>query len=110
MILVLFFSLGTEIDFSLSDADHQKQNKNSLTWLHLVELFKVSLSTFQVNKKYRCLEIDLDGLYKRMLLLKKKKYAAVKVQFKDGMPYEVYPLVHMNFSKLNSVFSFLLKY
>ncbi|TYG46032.1 hypothetical protein ES288_D11G224000v1 [Gossypium darwinii] len=43
----------------------------------------------EVNKKYRCLEIDLDGLYKRMLLLKKKKYAAVKVQFKDGMTYEV---------------------
>ncbi|KAB1214754.1 DNA polymerase alpha catalytic subunit [Morella rubra] len=43
----------------------------------------------EVNKKYRCLEIDLDGLYKRMLLLKKKKYAAIKVQFKDGMPYEV---------------------
>ncbi|KAK4262306.1 hypothetical protein QN277_027885 [Acacia crassicarpa] len=43
----------------------------------------------EVNKKYRCLEIDLDGLYKRMLLLKKKKYAAVKVQFKDGSPYEV---------------------
>ncbi|XP_056173240.1 DNA polymerase alpha catalytic subunit [Syzygium oleosum] len=43
----------------------------------------------EVNKKYRCLEIDLDGVYKRMLLLKKKKYAAVKVQFKDGTPYEV---------------------
>ncbi|KAL3525683.1 hypothetical protein ACH5RR_014055 [Cinchona calisaya] len=43
----------------------------------------------EVNKKYRCLEIDLDGLYKRMLLLKKKKYAAIKVQFKDGTPYEV---------------------
>ncbi|KAI4326084.1 hypothetical protein MLD38_031432 [Melastoma candidum] len=43
----------------------------------------------EVNKKYRCLEIDLDGLYKRMLLLKKKKYAAVKLHFKDGTPYEV---------------------
>ncbi|EOX91455.1 DNA polymerase alpha catalytic subunit isoform 1 [Theobroma cacao] len=43
----------------------------------------------EVNKRYKCLEIDLDGLYKRMLLLKKKKYAAVKVQFKDGTPYEV---------------------
>ncbi|XP_027078338.2 DNA polymerase alpha catalytic subunit [Coffea arabica] len=43
----------------------------------------------EVNKKYRCLEIDLDGLYKKMLLLKKKKYAAIKVQFKDGMPNEV---------------------
>uniref|UniRef100_A0A0E0FW87 DNA polymerase n=1 Tax=Oryza nivara TaxID=4536 RepID=A0A0E0FW87_ORYNI len=37
----------------------------------------------QVNKKYRCLEIDLDGIYKRMLLLKKKKYAAIKVAL-DG--------------------------
>ncbi|XP_022947955.1 DNA polymerase alpha catalytic subunit [Cucurbita moschata] len=43
----------------------------------------------EVNRKYKCLEIDLDGLYKRMLLLKKKKYAAVKLQFKDGTPYEV---------------------
>lgn len=44
----------------------------------------------EVNKKYKCLEIDLDGIYKRMLLLKKKKYAAVKVQFnRDGTIYEV---------------------
>lgn len=27
----------------------------------------------EVNKKYKCLEIDLDGIYKRMLLLKKKE-------------------------------------
>ncbi|KAL9241573.1 hypothetical protein vseg_015671 [Gypsophila vaccaria] len=44
----------------------------------------------EVNKKYKCLEIDLDGLYKRMLLLKKKKYAAVKVEKRrDGTAYEV---------------------
>lgn len=44
----------------------------------------------QVNKKYRLLEIDLDGIFKRMLLLKKKKYAAVKVEVnKDGSPREV---------------------
>ncbi|XP_020217424.1 DNA polymerase alpha catalytic subunit isoform X1 [Cajanus cajan] len=43
----------------------------------------------EVNKKYKCLEIDLDGLYKRMLLLKKKKYAAVKLMFRDRTPYEV---------------------
>jgi len=42
----------------------------------------------QVNKKYRCLEIDLDGIYKRMLLLKKKKYAAIKVAL-DGSLREV---------------------
>ncbi|EOA12793.1 hypothetical protein CARUB_v10025741mg [Capsella rubella] len=38
----------------------------------------------EVNKKYRCLKIECDGIYKRMLLLRKKKYAAIKLQFKDG--------------------------
>ena len=61
------------------------------------------LSLIQVNKKYKCLEIDLDGLYKRMLLLKKKKYAAVKVQFRDGTPYEV-ALKYINFKILSNWF------
>ena len=34
----------------------------------------------EVNRRYRTLEIELDGVYSRMLLLKKKKYAAVKVE------------------------------
>jgi DNA polymerase alpha subunit A len=34
----------------------------------------------QVNKRYRLLEIEMDGIFKRMLLLKKKKYAALKVE------------------------------
>lgn len=38
----------------------------------------------QVNKRYRLLEIDVDGVYKRMLLLKKKKYAAIKVEQARG--------------------------
>jgi len=33
----------------------------------------------QVNKRYKLLEIDIDGIFKRMLLLQKKKYAAVKL-------------------------------
>ncbi|KAL5228947.1 hypothetical protein ABZP36_017212 [Zizania latifolia] len=49
----------------------------------------------EVNKKYRCLEIDLDGIYKRMLLLKKKKYAAIKVAL-DGSLREV--CVHSEFT------------
>jgi DNA polymerase alpha subunit A len=32
-----------------------------------------------VNDRYRLLEIDLDGIFERLLLLQKKKYAAVKV-------------------------------
>ncbi|KAJ0231656.1 DNA-directed DNA polymerase [Hirschfeldia incana] len=38
----------------------------------------------EVNKRYRCLKIECDDIYKKMLLLRKKKYAAVKLQFKDG--------------------------
>lgn len=34
----------------------------------------------QVNKLYRHLEIDIDGVFRSMLLLKKKKYAALTVQ------------------------------
>ncbi|KAK2155699.1 hypothetical protein LSH36_233g04020 [Paralvinella palmiformis] len=33
----------------------------------------------EVNKLYRLLEIDIDGVFKTMLLLKKKKYAAVSI-------------------------------
>lgn len=32
-----------------------------------------------VNKKYKTLEIEIDAIYRKMLLLKKKKYAALKV-------------------------------
>uniref|UniRef100_A0A1J3FNE3 DNA polymerase n=1 Tax=Noccaea caerulescens TaxID=107243 RepID=A0A1J3FNE3_NOCCA len=49
----------------------------------------------EVNKKYRCLKIECDGIYKRMLLLRKKKYAAVKVQSKDGMICEVVSNLHI---------------
>ncbi|KAG0269216.1 DNA polymerase alpha catalytic subunit [Actinomortierella ambigua] len=37
-----------------------------------------------VNSRYRLLEIEMDGMYQRMLLLKKKKYAALSVVEKDG--------------------------
>ena len=33
----------------------------------------------EVNKLYKLLEIDIDGVFKSMLLLKKKKYAALTV-------------------------------
>ncbi|CAN0386493.1 unnamed protein product [Lampetra fluviatilis] len=34
----------------------------------------------EVNRSYRLLEIDVDGVYRSMLLLKKKKYAALSVE------------------------------
>jgi DNA polymerase alpha subunit A len=39
----------------------------------------------EVNKLYKCLELDIDGVFKSILLLKKKKYAAVTiVEHPDG--------------------------
>ena len=33
-----------------------------------------------VNEQYKLLEIDLDGVFQRLLLLQKKKYAAIKME------------------------------
>lgn len=33
-----------------------------------------------VNDRYKLLEIDIDAIFQRMLLLQKKKYAALKVE------------------------------
>lgn len=41
----------------------------------------------EVNQLYRCLEIEIDGIFKSMLLLKKKKYAALVVE-NFGTPNE----------------------
>lgn len=43
--------------------------------LKMANLFKK-----QVNDRYKLLEIDLDSVFQRLLLLQKKKYAAVKVE------------------------------
>ena len=37
-----------------------------------------------VNKTYKLLELDIDGVYRFMLLLKKKKYAAVTMEKKSN--------------------------
>ena len=34
----------------------------------------------EVNQLYKCLEIEIDGIFKAMLLLKKKKYAALTIE------------------------------
>ena len=41
----------------------------------------------EVNVLYKCLEIEIDGIFKSMLLLKKKKYAALVVE-NAGKPDE----------------------
>lgn len=48
--------------------------------LHLVLMLVHSQIKSEVNKLYKLLEIDIDGVFKSLLLLKKKKYAALTVE------------------------------
>jgi DNA polymerase alpha subunit A len=42
-----------------------------------------------VNDRYKLLEIDLDGIFQRLLLLQKKKYAAIKIETDSRTTTEV---------------------
>lgn len=45
----------------------------------LITFFLLFQIKTEVNKLYKHLELDIDGVFKYMLLLKKKKYAAVSL-------------------------------
>ncbi|XP_040279637.1 DNA polymerase alpha catalytic subunit isoform X2 [Bufo bufo] len=48
---------------------------------NLEEVFKLGNKVkSEINKSYKLLEIDIDGIFKSLLLLKKKKYAALIVE------------------------------
>uniref|UniRef100_A0A8C1CWR5 DNA polymerase n=1 Tax=Cyprinus carpio carpio TaxID=630221 RepID=A0A8C1CWR5_CYPCA len=60
------------------DTDSIMINTNST---NLEEVFKLGNKVkSEVNKLYKLLEIDIDGVFKSLLLLKKKKYAALLVE------------------------------
>ncbi|XP_035798609.2 DNA polymerase alpha catalytic subunit isoform X3 [Amphiprion ocellaris] len=60
------------------DTDSIMINTNSKS---LEEVFKLGNKVkAEVNKLYKLLEIDIDGVFKSLLLLKKKKYAALVVE------------------------------
>ncbi|KIP07458.1 hypothetical protein PHLGIDRAFT_71117 [Phlebiopsis gigantea 11061_1 CR5-6] len=69
-----------QLDVVYGDTDSVFVNTNVTDF---AEALKIS-SEFKkaVNDRYKLLEIDLDGVFQRLLLLQKKKYAAVKVE--DG--------------------------
>lgn len=56
----------------------------------LAEALKIS-NEFKktVNERYKLLEIDLDGIFQRLLLLQKKKYAAIKIENDTSTSTEV---------------------
>ncbi|KAI0630777.1 hypothetical protein C8Q77DRAFT_225853 [Trametes polyzona] len=69
-----------QLDVVYGDTDSVFVNSNVTD---LAEALKISAEFKKaVNDRYKLLEIDLDGVFQRLLLLQKKKYAAVKVE--DG--------------------------
>jgi len=65
------------LDIIYGDTDSVMINTN-LTDLKLVNEIGQKVKT-AVNKLYESLELEIDGVFKSMLLLKKKKYAAVTI-------------------------------
>ncbi|XP_056155811.1 DNA polymerase alpha catalytic subunit [Lampris incognitus] len=66
------------LDVIYGDTDSIMINTNSRS---LDEVFKLGNKVkAEVNKLYKLLEIDIDGIFKSLLLLKKKKYAALVVE------------------------------
>nr|XP_058965646.1 DNA polymerase alpha catalytic subunit-like [Pocillopora verrucosa] len=76
------------LDVIYGDTDSIMINTNTTD---LVEVRKIGNKVKnEVNKLYRLLEIDIDGIFKSMLLLKKKKYAAISIsENEDGTLNEV---------------------
>lgn len=65
------------LDVIYGDTDSIMINSNCKEYDEVYRMgYKVKA---EVNKLYRLLELDIDGVYKYMLLLKKKKYAALAV-------------------------------
>lgn len=80
MVLFAKIDIVTNLQVIYGDTDSLFVNSNVT---ELSDALKISAEFKKaVNERYRLLEIDLDGVFQRLLLLQKKKYAAIKVE--DG--------------------------
>jgi DNA polymerase alpha subunit A len=70
------------LDVIYGDTDSVMINTNSTDLKIVKELGNKVMQ--EVNKLYKALVLDMDGIFKSMLLLKKKKYAAVTITEVDG--------------------------
>ncbi|CAB4018703.1 DNA polymerase alpha catalytic subunit-like, partial [Paramuricea clavata] len=70
------------LDVIYGDTDSIMINTNTTDFKEVLKLGNKVKN--EVNKLYKLLEIDIDGVFKSMLLLKKKKYAAITVQALDN--------------------------
>uniref|UniRef100_A0A2I3GG01 DNA polymerase n=1 Tax=Nomascus leucogenys TaxID=61853 RepID=A0A2I3GG01_NOMLE len=77
-VFLLIFIIFMNLEVIYGDTDSIMINTNST---NLEEVFKLGNKVkSEVNKLYKLLEIDIDGVFKSLLLLKKKKYAALVVE------------------------------
>ncbi|PWN51312.1 hypothetical protein IE53DRAFT_386318 [Violaceomyces palustris] len=76
-----------QLDVIYGDTDSVMINTNATGYAEAIKTgleFKKS-----VNERYRLLEIDIDGVFERMLLLQKKKYAALLVDSEGKRSTEI---------------------
>jgi DNA polymerase alpha subunit A len=73
---------GLQLDVIYGDTDSVMINTNSRELKQVKELGRTVCT--EVNKLYKSLELDVDGVFASMLLLKKKKYAALTIDERDG--------------------------
>jgi DNA polymerase alpha subunit A len=71
-----------KLDVIYGDTDSVMINTNSTDLAEVKRLGNEVKK--EVNKLYKSLELDLDGIFKAMLLLKKKKYAALVIKESEG--------------------------
>ena len=75
------------LDVIYGDTDSVMINTNSTDLAQVKSIGRQV--TKEVNKLYKCLELDIDGIYKSMLLLKKKKYAALAIKEQGEEPIQL---------------------
>ena len=76
-------SLGLEVIYG--DTDSIMINTNLVDYNQVEYLGNLVKS--MINDQHKMLEIDIDSIYRRLLLLKKKKYAALAVDILDDGKY-----------------------
>ena len=76
-------TLGLEVIYG--DTDSIMINTNLVNYVHVEYLG--NLVKGMINDQHMMLEIDIDSIYRRLLLLKKKKYAALSVDNFDNGKY-----------------------
>lgn len=87
------------------DTDSIMINTNSVNF---EEVYKIGANIKKaVNSTYKNIELEIDGVYQKLLLLKKKKYAAVSVSQKLGVleythEYKGLDIVRRDWSKIAS--------